>query len=466
MRIRSTVSMSSNRKTSKRICRRLVDMQVAAHQHRCLCSRGGAVYSFVVAVGAGCKSRIDFLYCFENKRGIFNIHRMFKFVIFGTTKGGKTKAFKCAFMEHDPLRLPSIEANALEMTTAQVRRFSPTTLGIMEFVAQADMNATDAIYADHQHIADATSAGWNICFDGELHLTNYSYLFSESPTKHPLYEGKMIWQFDGEFEQPRYWLDFVEVTDALGERAAAAKHYRLGFRDVAANTNERTLVATIIPPTFHGNTITTLRPPIIPESSEEECLRRSLFLAALFNSFAIDFVIRQKVTNHLNFFYMDSLPIMAVDHAASASMMNHIVARVARLVCTGPLYARLWSTVYQPEWCDATLWGLSGPDGYGPQHEIGIRDRLIEQSKGLGQTWTPAMALSDRADDRRDTGDRAQIRAELDAIIAHVLGLDRAAFENILGKFPVLERKEQKAFGEFMSKRKCLEEYDRIGAIL
>ena len=34
------------------------------------------------------------------------------------------------------------------------------------------------------------------------------------------------------------------------------------------------------------------------------------------------------------------------------------------------------------------------------------------------------------------------------------------------GTFPVLKKREEKAFGEFMSKRKCLEEYDRIALIL
>jgi len=32
--------------------------------------------------------------------------------------------------------------------------------------------------------------------------------------------------------------------------------------------------------------------------------------------------------------------------------------------------------------------------------------------------------------------------------------------------FPDLKRKEEAAFGEFMSKRKCLEEYDRIKIIM
>jgi len=37
---------------------------------------------------------------------------------------------------------------------------------------------------------------------------------------------------------------------------------------------------------------------------------------------------------------------------------------------------------------------------------------------------------------------------------------------DILDTFPVLKKKEEKAFGEFMSKHKCLEEYDRIGRVM
>jgi len=50
--------------------------------------------------------------------------------------------------------------------------------------------------------------------------------------------------------------------------------------------------------------------------------------------------------------------------------------------------------------------------------------------------------------------------------VAHLYGLSREDFAYILDTFPVLRKKEKKAFGEFMSKRKCLEEYDRIGKVL
>jgi len=75
-------------------------------------------------------------------------------------------------------------------------------------------------------------------------------------------------------------------------------------------------------------------------------------------------------------------------------------------------------------------------------------------------------ATLDRLPDRRDTGDRAQLRAEIDAYVAHLYGLSRDDFAYILDTFPVLRKKEEKAFGEFMSKRKSLEEYDRLTLIV
>ncbi|RLC16557.1 MAG: hypothetical protein DRH93_18600, partial [Deltaproteobacteria bacterium] len=62
--------------------------------------------------------------------------------------------------------------------------------------------------------------------------------------------------------------------------------------------------------------------------------------------------------------------------------------------------------------------------------------------------------------------DRAQLRAEIDAYVAHLYKLSRDDFAYILDTFPVLKRKEEAAFGEFISKRKCLEEYDRIKTVL
>jgi len=76
--------------------------------------------------------------------------------------------------------------------------------------------------------------------------------------------------------------------------------------------------------------------------------------------------------------------------------------------------------------------------------------------------WGTHCGVHDRPPDRRDIGDRTQLRAEIDACVAHLYDLSRDDFAYILKTFPVLKKKEEKAFGEFMLKRQCLEEYDRI----
>ncbi len=47
----------------------------------------------------------------------------------------------------------------------------------------------------------------------EFDMTNDSYLFKTEPAngRLPLYEGKMIHQFDANYEKPRYWLDESEA---------------------------------------------------------------------------------------------------------------------------------------------------------------------------------------------------------------------------------------------------------------
>ena len=103
---------------------------------------------------------------------------------------------------------------------------------------------------------------------------------------------------------------------------------------------------------------------------------------------------------------------------------------------------------------------------YGPAHEHTVRNEIFETARGLTPKWTTRCGLYGSLPDQGETGDRAQLRAEIDAYVAHLYGLSRDDFAYILDTFPVLKKKEDKAFGEFMSKRKCLEEYDRIKTIM
>ena len=117
----------------------------------------------------------------------------------------------------------------------------------------------------------ALSPDW-LDFRRELHMTDDKDLFIEqhAPGLLPLYQGKMIWQYDHLFDTPQYWLDTkafdarmhskelhrmaqdLNVPKAEVAKHAAAVRYdreyvRLGYREVASDTNERTLIFCLLP---------------------------------------------------------------------------------------------------------------------------------------------------------------------------------------------------------------------------
>ena len=108
-------------------------------------------------------------------------------------RGSRTNAFNCAFMQHDPQRLPSVHKNALQMTLKQVEELGRESYALMEFQSQKDIDLTSKIYGDHPLLGDEVEGRWAVQFRSELHMTNHSFLFKGTQTKWPLYEGKMMW---------------------------------------------------------------------------------------------------------------------------------------------------------------------------------------------------------------------------------------------------------------------------------
>ena len=61
-----------------------------------------------------------------------------------------------------------------------------------------------------------------------------------------------------------------------------------------------------------------------------------------------------------------------------------------------------------------------------------------------------------------DPDRRAHLRAEIDAAMMHVYGLQSDEVEHVLDSFPVLLRYETRDSGEFRTKRLILESYNRM----
>jgi hypothetical protein len=230
------------------------------------------------------------------------------------------------------------------------------------------------------------------------------------------------------------------------------------YRGIARSTDERTIISTVVPP----NRILEVKCTCIDVIGEER-YKKILLLPCFFNSFVCDFIFRFKVSANVNMFHIEQFPILN-----NIEIYTFLLIRSARLMCIDKRFSDLWKGVYISEMAQPSFWYPKNTllEHYGPAHEIEIRKRLRDEAPTLTQEWGPHCGVYDKLPDRRDTGDRAQLRAEIDAYVAHLYGLSRDDFSYIFDSFPVLKNKEMKAFGEFMSKRKCLEEYDRIEKVL
>ena len=381
------------------------------------------------------QTKIEGLFCFENRKEIFEgVHRSFKFVVLTfeksetprlqgrgeanasappndllareatADKASGTLRFPAAFMRHDVEELPRFpEEGALWLDVELIKRLSPDSHSVMEFKGAADIAIAEKLL-QFPLLGERIEGAWNLSLTREFDMTNDSHLFKTEPAagRLPLYEGKMIWQFDAKYAEPRFWVDEIEARrSVLGRKNDTGQglhyqDYRLGFRDVASNTNERTLVSTLIPPTFHGNKIPTVQPT---DEHEETLITavEQIFACAIWNSFVLDWVIRQKVTTTLNFFYIYQLPVPRL--TASDPRFAPIVSRAAKLVCTSPEF-----------------------------------DDLAK-----------AVGLKDHKSGATDPAERARLRAELDGLVAHLYGLTEAEFVHILATFPLVAKEVRDA---------------------
>ncbi|MGA2738964.1 MAG: ATP-binding protein, partial [Bryobacteraceae bacterium] len=349
--------------------------------------------------------KVDSLFGLTNERYVFDaVHHAQKFCIFAFEKSGSTESFRAAFrintreaIARDQLDefLNSRKAD-IRLTTDLIRRLSPDSLSIMELKNETDVRIAEKMLR-FPFLREQLTGNWNVQLTREFDMTGDSDLYQTKPGKGrvPLFEGKMINQFTASFSKPRYWvarkagrLRVLGKTEDRGQKLEP-DCYRLCFRDVASNTNERTMISAILPPCFFGHTISAVR-VLGTDGAEILPMPVQAFLCGVWNSFAVDYMVRAKVSSHLSFFYVYQLPIprLPANDPAFIAIMN----RSARLICSSPEFDAV-----------AHEFGLKGPDE--------------------GAT---------------NPTERALLRAELDGIVANLYGLTEEEFAYILTTFPVV----------------------------
>ena len=352
-------------------------------------------------------AKIDTLFGISNEKFIFEgVHHSFRLCIVTFRKGGPTAAFVAAFRINPRVaisaeRLESFlgtPSEHIELSWELVKRLSPSSFSLTEFKNPSEIETLEKIYR-FPLLGSTSDDSWRVRLGREFDMTNDSQLFNTARDARmiPLYEGKMIHQFDCHWGSPRYWIHETDGRHSLlgrGEdtgQTLAYERYRLAFRDIARSTDERTMIAAILPrKVFAGNTLNL---------SNSLGGGPMLVLLALLNSFVVDYLIRLKVSAHCNMFYVYQLAVPNLK--AGDAAFAFLAQRSSQLVCVAEEFAELWEDVMGTPW-----------------------------SKEKGAT---------------DPADRARLRAELDGLVAHLYGLTEDEFAYILTTFPVVSQEVKNA---------------------
>ncbi len=212
---------------------------------------------------------------------------------------------------------------------------------------------------------------------------------------------------------PRYWVSEEETTS----RITGWKHrWFIGWRDVTdARSSVRTVVACLLPWAAVGHTT----PLMLPASSPS----LATMLYANLCSFVLDYAARQKIGGvHLTYSYLKQLPVLAPGAYASRTPWD------GRTTSENWMCPRVLELTY-------TAWDL----------EPFARD--------VGYDGPPF---------RWDPERRFLLRCELDAAFFHLYGLSRDDTDYVMDTFPIVRKNDEKAHGEYRTKRVILEIYDAM----
>jgi hypothetical protein len=291
----------------------------------------------------------DAIIGFENRAGVFPIHRSVKFLLVTATTSSRTERVHCRFGERDPSALDGIPDAASDapdaafpivLSPAFLRRISGDSLAIPDLRTAQDFHLLEKLSATVPALGDPL--GWGAAFGRELNASDDRPLFASSGQGWPVLEGKQISAFQVDVAASRYSLP-EPVARSLVERGHRFDRPRLAYRDVASPTNRMTLIAAVLPPcTASIHTLFCLRSGMDTPAQHVLC--------ALLNSYVANYLVRQRVVTHLSAALMGRLPVPRPERHATA--FQELALLAARLAATpmdesGETHVRLQATAAQ-----------------------------------------------------------------------------------------------------------------------
>lgn len=159
------------------------------------------------------RNQWEWLFGFENRDGIFNIHRSFKFCPVIAIKGGKTENIKATFMQRSLSTWENPDRYVLNYPAARVAQFSPNSKAILEIRSDRDLQVLEKMYANGVLLGDQSDQGWRIKYQqGDFNMTADSKLFPP----------RLQWKSKGYLaDEYGHWLkgDWCELVGAVPDDA-------------------------------------------------------------------------------------------------------------------------------------------------------------------------------------------------------------------------------------------------------
>lgn len=275
---------------------------------------------------------LEYFYSFENRQAIFaDVDSRYKFALMQVknTQANHTHKIKMMFYKTDINSLKNKD-EILTLSLKDIKKLSPTHLALMELKDKQALEILRKSYNAFQSLSFDY-----IDFRRELDMTNDKDLFIEEFREGllPLYEGKMIHQFDANFSQTTYFLEKAKFDERLKSkelyRAKKAtqkelnpklikydrEFFRLGYRKIASDINERILIASLLPKNCGGADSTYSNiPKQYVLKDNVICMdivpyERILFVLVLLNSLVVDFIIRNMVQINVSKSYLERIPL-------------------------------------------------------------------------------------------------------------------------------------------------------------
>lgn len=346
----------------------------------------------------------QWLFGFENREGIFDIHRSFKFCSLVLQKGGETYSIRSAFMHRNVDDWEQAERHYLSYPREQVEEFSPYTKAILEIRSEQDLLVLQKIYANGILIGDKSERGWGIKYSREFDMTNDSKLFPDLPkweTKGyhpdeygywlkgswqeysgpanildrkdglilsrngrqaislcqiedvalPLYEGRMIGQFD--FSEKGWvsgksrtavWRDIPfenkviepQYLSSLEDVSSSPKCYmypKIAYMRISSATNSRTAISTFLDVYPAGDSVFFYRPA-------NNSYITSLCICSNLNALTYDFHLRNRLGGlNLSEFIMDETSVLSSKDILSDF---EVLTNIATLMLVSNGHSRAW----------------------------------------------------------------------------------------------------------------------------